>query len=111
MTEFDIRKLDAGDVDAVDRLMKANTATLGFLPREAILAHLQRGRILGARARDGSLAACIEEDGLASAHQFGDAIANNPIPAGGVIHAPDDPLRVAQDDAGAGGGDGDVAAR
>ena len=52
-------KLDAGDVDAVDRLMKANSATLGFLPLEALLAHLKRGWVLGAKQGDGSLAAYI----------------------------------------------------
>ena len=59
MTDFDIRKLDTGDVDAVDRLMKANSATLGFLPREALRAHLQKGWVLGAECSDGSLAAYI----------------------------------------------------
>ena len=59
MTDFDIRKLDAGDVDAVDRLMKANSATLGFLPREALLAYLQKGWVLGAECSDGSLAAYV----------------------------------------------------
>ena len=59
MTDFDIRRLDAGDVDAVDRLRKANGATLGFLPREALLAYLQKGWVLGAECSDGSLAAYI----------------------------------------------------
>ena len=59
MTDFDIRKLNAGDVDAVDRLRKANAATLGFLTRETLLAHLQRGWVLGARCGDGSLAAYL----------------------------------------------------
>ena len=59
MTDFDIRRLDAGNVDAVDRLMKANSATLGFLPREALLAYLQKGWVLGAKCGDGSLAAYI----------------------------------------------------
>ena len=57
MTDFDISKLDAGDVDAVDRLMKANVATLGFLPLEALLDYLEKGRALGAKCSDGSLAA------------------------------------------------------
>ena len=57
MTDFDIRKLDASDVDAVDRLMKANVATLGFLFREALLDYLEKGRALGAKCSDGSLAA------------------------------------------------------
>lgn len=59
MTDFDIRRLDAGDVDAVDRLRKANSATLGFMPHEALLAHLQTGWGLGAECSDGSLAAYI----------------------------------------------------
>ena len=65
MTDFDIRRLDAGDVDAVDRLRKANGATLGFLPRVALLAYLQKGWVLGAeecsdgKCSDGSLAAYI----------------------------------------------------
>ena len=57
MTDFDIRKLDTGDVNAVDRLMKANVATLGFLPHEALLDYLEKGRALGAKRSDGSLAA------------------------------------------------------
>ena len=59
MTVFDIRRLAAGDVHAVDRLMKANSATLGFLPREALLAHLEKGWVLGAERSDGSLAAYV----------------------------------------------------
>ena len=59
MTDFDIHRLDAGDVDAVDRLRKANGATLGFMPREALLGHLQRGWVLGAKCGDGALAAYI----------------------------------------------------
>ena len=59
MTDFDIRKLDASDVDAVDRLMKANSATLGFLPHEALLAYLQKGWVLGAECSDRSLAAYV----------------------------------------------------
>ena len=59
MTDFDIRKLDAGDIDAVDLLMKANSATLGFLFREALLDYLEKGWVLGAKYGDGSLAAYI----------------------------------------------------
>ena len=59
MTDFNIRRLDAGDVDAVDRLMKANSATLGFLFREALLDYLEKGWVLGAKCGDGSLAAYI----------------------------------------------------
>ena len=46
VTDFDIRKLDAGAVDAVDRLRKANGATLGTMLRETLLAYLQRGWVL-----------------------------------------------------------------
>ena len=59
MTDFDIRMLDTGDVDAVDRLMKANSATLGFLPREALRDYLGKGWVLGAKRGDGSLMAYI----------------------------------------------------
>lgn len=59
MTDFDIRTLDAGDVEAVDRLMKANVATLGFLPREALLDYFKKGWGLGAKCGDGSLAAYL----------------------------------------------------
>ena len=59
MTDFDIRRLEAGDVNAVDRLRKANGATLGFMPREALLAYLQKGWGFGAKRGDGSLAAYI----------------------------------------------------
>ena len=59
MTDFDIRTLDADEVDAVDRLMKANNATLGFLPREALRDYLGKGWVLGAKRGDGSLAAYL----------------------------------------------------
>ena len=59
MIDFDIRTLHASDVEAVDRLMKANSATLGFLFREALLDYLEKGWVLGAMCGDGSLAAYI----------------------------------------------------
>ena len=59
MTDFDIRRLNAGDIDAVDGLRKANGATLGFLPREALLAYLQKGWVLGVKRSEGSLAAYV----------------------------------------------------
>ena len=59
MTDFEIRRLDADDVDAVERLRKANNATLGFLPREALLAYLRKGWVLGAESGNGSLAAYL----------------------------------------------------
>ena len=52
-----------------------------------------------------------EEDGFAPAYQFGDAVADDLIPTGRVVHASDDPLRIAHDDAGAWSGYGDAAAR
>ena len=57
--EFDIFRLDVSDCDAVDSLMKANRATLGFLPREALLDHLKKGWVFGAKGRDGELVAYI----------------------------------------------------
>ena len=59
MTDFDIRTLDTSEVDAVDRLMKANSATLGFLSREALRDYLRKRRALGAKCENGSLAAYI----------------------------------------------------
>ena len=59
MTDFDIRRLDPGDVDAVDRLRKANAPTLGFLPREALLDYLEKGWVLGATCGDGALVAIV----------------------------------------------------
>ncbi|MYF51107.1 MAG: GNAT family N-acetyltransferase, partial [Gammaproteobacteria bacterium] len=55
--DFDICRLDVSDCDAVDSLMKANSATLGFLPREALLGYLGSGGALGAKRSDGQLAA------------------------------------------------------
>ena len=57
--DFNICRLDASDCDAMDGLMKANSATLGFLPREALLSHLNKGWVFGAKRRDGQLAAYI----------------------------------------------------
>ena len=59
MTDFDIRRLHTNDIDAVDRLMKANNATLGFLFREALLDYLDKGWVLGAKCGGGSLAAYL----------------------------------------------------
>ena len=57
LLDFDICRLDASDCDAVDGLMKANSGTLGFLPREALLGYLGSGGALGAKRGDGQLAA------------------------------------------------------
>jgi len=43
------------DFPAVDRLMKANSRTLGFLPAEAIREYLDKGTVLGAKSDDGRL--------------------------------------------------------
>ena len=54
--EFIFSSLDSKDVDSVDSLMKRNSATLGFLSRKALLDYLCRGTVIGAHARDRSLA-------------------------------------------------------
>ena len=59
MTDFDIHSLNAGDIHAVDGLRKANGATLGFLPHEALRDYLQKGWALGAKCGNGSLAAYV----------------------------------------------------
>ena len=59
MTEFDIRRLDVNDLNAVDGLRKANSATLGFLTGEALRAYLQKGWALGVKCGNGSLAAYV----------------------------------------------------
>ena len=64
----------------------------GNEPRFSRIEHLDGGLQRG------------EEDGLASAHELGDAVTDDLIPAGRVVHTPDDPLRVAHDDASAGSG-------
>jgi len=51
-----------------------------------------------------------EEDSLAAPHELGDAFTDNLVPAGGVVHAADDPLCMAYDDASAGSGYGGSAA-
>ena len=43
-----ISTLTVNDIEAVDRLMKRNSATLGFLPRAALNDYLSRGNVLGA---------------------------------------------------------------
>ena len=54
---------------------------------------------------------CGEIDGFPAAHKFGDAVADDLKTAGGVIHSADDPLRVADDDASAGCGNGALEVR
>ena len=50
-----------------------------------------------------------EKDGFASAHELGHAVADDLISTGSVIRPPDDPFRIAHDDASAGSGYGDLA--
>ncbi|MYC08183.1 MAG: GNAT family N-acetyltransferase [Chloroflexi bacterium] len=50
-----ISQLTITDIDAVDALMKSNSATLGFLPKVALSEYLERGNVLGARDADNQL--------------------------------------------------------
>ena len=51
-----ISTLTSADADAVDELMKRNSKTLGFLPRQVINDHILNGTVLGARSHTGQLA-------------------------------------------------------
>ena len=51
-----------------------------------------------------------EKDGFASPYELGNPIADNLMSAGRVVHAPDDPLRIAHDDAGPRGRDQGLSA-
>ena len=42
-------RLTSDDLGAVDDLMKRNSRTLGFLPTEALIDYLHKGRVLGAK--------------------------------------------------------------
>ncbi|MCZ0954827.1 MAG: GNAT family N-acetyltransferase [Rhodospirillaceae bacterium] len=57
--ELTISALTANDVDSVNRLMKPNTGTLGFLPFDALFDFLEKGTALGAKNPDGNLAGYI----------------------------------------------------
>ena len=50
-----ISKLTPADLTAVDELMKCNSRTLGFLPREALLDYLKKEGVLGAKTSDDQL--------------------------------------------------------
>ena len=50
-----ITKLTPIDLDAVDKLMKRHSSTLGFLPREALRNYLERENTLGTKTDDGKL--------------------------------------------------------
>ena len=44
-----ISKLRPADLAAVDKLMKWNSRTLGFLPRKALLEYINKEGVLGAK--------------------------------------------------------------
>ena len=50
-----ISTLAVDDIDAVDRLMKQNSATLGFLPKAALCDYILNGNVLGAHNERGEL--------------------------------------------------------
>lgn len=56
---FSISTLTVGDFHEVDGLMKKNSSTLGFLPKNPLLEHLKGGWAIGATSEDGSLAAYL----------------------------------------------------
>ncbi len=53
--EISISQLTVQDFESVDELMKRNSATLGFLPEEAILDHIDKGGVFGAKTGGGQL--------------------------------------------------------
>ena len=59
MGNIKIFTLTPSDLDAVDRLMKRNSRTLGFLPRNALKEFLNKGGVLGAKSQDGQLVAYL----------------------------------------------------
>ena len=54
--EISLSLLPAEDLHSVDALMKQNSATLGFLPFEALTDYQQRGGLLGAKTENNELA-------------------------------------------------------
>ena len=50
-----VSKLTSAWLDAVDELMKLNSKTLGFLPKQALQEFLNKGGALGAIGNDGQL--------------------------------------------------------
>ena len=51
-----ISKLTLSHLNDVDELMKRNSATLGFLPQEALKSHLEQGSVLGVITEESVLA-------------------------------------------------------
>lgn len=50
-----ISKLTPNALDAVDELMRRNSRTLGFLPRQALRDYFEKAGVFGARASNGEL--------------------------------------------------------
>ncbi|MCY3972820.1 MAG: GNAT family N-acetyltransferase [Candidatus Dadabacteria bacterium] len=57
--EINVSELTQDDFDSIDELMKKNSRTLGFLPKDAILFHIDSGGCLGVKTEDGRLAGYI----------------------------------------------------
>ena len=53
--EFKVAKLTVDELNAVDGLMKLNSSTLGFLPREALRDYFNRDGVFGAKSNNGEL--------------------------------------------------------
>ncbi len=53
--EPSISTLNGSVFDQLDRSMKENSRTLGFLPREALYSHLVGGTVLGSKTDNGDL--------------------------------------------------------
>ena len=54
---IEISQLQTVDIDAVDSLMKQNSGTIGFLPRQVLEKYVSERSVLGARTEDEELAA------------------------------------------------------
>ena len=50
--EIKITTLTVHDIEDVDRLMRSNSATLGFLPKAALKDYLSKGNVIGALLED-----------------------------------------------------------
>ena len=46
--DIEVSTLTINEIDAIDHLMKRNSATLGFLPRAALEEYISKGNVLGA---------------------------------------------------------------
>ncbi len=62
--KINIETLAVADVDAVDALMKRDSATLGFLPRAALEEYLSKESVLGSKTGDGQLIGYLLYDPL-----------------------------------------------